>query len=142
MHEVSALLDYGTKSEKQAFLYGFTALDTKFDVTAAATVDFVHDIKCRAKNSGWDAGTYDIINLNIVSTNTGTVPIMKSLFIEYGQIPVSVLKTACEDWQTGNKKSDVEFQCYVRAKDDDYMAHMPYHDGLTHVQMIQIMIDH
>ncbi len=37
--------------------------------------------------------------------------------------------------------SDVEFQRYVRAKEDDYMDHMPYLDGLTHVQLIQMMTD-
>ena len=258
MHEASELLDYGTKSGKQAFLDGCAALDTKFDMTAASTVDFVHEIERRARISGWDVGTYDITNFNIAPNTTGTTPIMKNLFLEYGQIPVSVLTTVCEDWQTGDKKesratqnneqmglciiksltdeakcrltahyheftfnkviyapllfkvvmrlatvdsrattavlrenlhnlnhqmvllnndipefnryftnnyeqligrgesiddpihllfkgykavSDIEFQRYVRAKEDDYMDHMPYLDGLTHVQLIQMMTD-
>ncbi len=73
-------------------------------MTAASTVDFVHEIERRARISGWDVGAYDITNFNIAPITTGTAVIMKNFFLEYSQIPVCVLKTACEEWQTGSKK--------------------------------------
>ncbi len=48
-------------------------------------------------------GTYDITNFN-TATSSATVPVIKNLFLEYGQIPVNILKAVYEDQQTGLKK--------------------------------------
>ncbi len=37
--------------------------------------------------------------------------------------------------------SDVEFQWYVRAKEDDYIDNMPYLEKITWVQLIQMTTD-
>ncbi len=73
-------------------------------MAAASTVDFVHEIEHRARTSGWDVGTYDITNFNIVPSTTGTAAIIKKLFLKYGHIPVGNLKAACEDCPTSSKK--------------------------------------
>ncbi len=80
-----------------------------------------------------DVSTYDI-TIKIAPSTIGTFANMKNPFLEYGQIPVGVLKAACEDWQNGSKKESRATQndedsglCIIKSLTDEAKCRLTAH---------------